>query len=506
MELEHVVHLPSIWGSRIMSDELDALVDVIRSGRQAEEGAPRAALAALFGSRFMKAREKDAQIRDAFGLAKSDGDDSVPYAGLINPDNPPSGPYGGTSLVWFPAATGSLIGLGVGTRGLSPDEGILTRPGHRRRIAALRRYLARFGIDAWSKPDPSALGTLVPKVVTERFAEWDPAFRKYGAEMYCFARVPSDHILARRTVQAFVDLYAYERGWKPLKATEAEYSALQGALRQDLFRHSTAADANELLRDRRFVILQGPPGTGKTRLAEEIRRTFFANRGMTIQFHPSITYEDFVIGLSPRTNEGSLQFAVRAGSLLESSMAATDAPFLLLIDEINRADLSKVLGEAIYLFEADEVGGKNARKVRLSHPFAGSTEFSLPPNLFVIATMNTADRSIATMDLAIRRRFAFVSVPPDRSVLERQGSELALRVFDRLTEVFVEHSPDDGMDLLPGHAYFLGNDDKALRQRFRHELLPLLDDYLRQGILGAATSELFAVRDQIEDEVNHDAP
>src|SRR6185437_11625242 len=294
-----------------MSDELDELVATICSGRQAVEGSPRTALASLFGSRFMKAREKDAQIRDAFGLAKSDGDESVPYAGLINPDNPPSGPYGGTSLVWFPAATSSLIGLGVGTRGLSPDEGILTRPGHRRRIAALRRYLARLGVDAWSKPDPAALGTFVPKVVTDRFADWDPAFRKYGAEMYCFARVPSDHLLARRAVQAFVDLYAYERGWKPLKAAEAEYNALQGALRQDLFRHSTAADANSLIRERRFVVLQGPPGTGKTRLAEEIRRTFFDNRGMTVQFHPSITYEDFVIGLSPRTNEGSLQFVVR---------------------------------------------------------------------------------------------------------------------------------------------------------------------------------------------------
>jgi len=488
-----------------MSDELDALVDVICSGREAAEGSPRSALAALFGSRFMKSREKDTQIRDAFGLARSDGDDSVPWAGLINPDNPPSGPYGGTSLVWFPATSGSLIGLGVGTRGLSPDEGILTRPGHRRRIASLRRYLARIGVDAWSKPDPAALGTLVPKVVTERFPEWEAAFRKYGAEMYCFARVPADHALARRTVGAFLDLYAYERGWKPLKAAEAEYNALHGALQQDLFRHSTAADVNSLIRERRFVILQGPPGTGKTRLAEEVRRSFFNSRGMTVQFHPSITYEDFVIGLSPQTNHGGLQFAVRAGSLLEASLAASDSPFLLVIDEINRADLSKVLGEAIYLFEAAEVGGENARKVRLPHPFEGSTEFSIPANLFIVATMNTADRSIATMDLAIRRRFSFVSVPPDRSVLERQGNELALRIFDRLTDVFVEHSPDDGIDLLPGHAYFLGSDDGVLRQRFRHELLPLLDDYLRQGVLGGATAELFAVRDQLEDEVNSEA-
>ncbi len=489
-----------------MSDELDALVDVVRCGRQAAEGSPRAAIAGLFGSRFVKAREKDAQIRDAFGLAKSDGEDAVPYAGIINPDNPPSGPYGGTSLVWFPAANCSLIGFGVGTRGLSPDEGILTRPGHRRRIAALRRYLARLGVDAWSKPDPAALGTIVPKVVAERFPEWEAVFRKYGAEMYCFARVPDDHALARRTVGAFLDLYAYERAWKPLKAAEAEFQALQGALQQDLFRHPNENDVNSLLRERRFVVLQGPPGTGKTRLAETIRRNYFDARGVTIQFHPSITYEDFIIGISPRTNEAGLQFSVRAGSLLEAASASAESPFLLVIDEINRADLSKVLGEAIYLFEAAEVGSKGARRVRLPHPFNGSYDFSMPANLYILATMNTADRSIATMDLAIRRRFAFVSVPPDRSVLEKQGSSLALRIFDRLTEVFVEHSPEDGIDLLPGHAYFLGSDDTVLRHRFRYELLPLLDDYLKQGVLGAATSELFAVRDQIEDEVNSEAP
>jgi 5-methylcytosine-specific restriction enzyme B len=487
------------------TDALDDLVDIIRSGRQVSDGAPRSALTALFGHRFPKAKEKDAQIRDAFGLARSDGDDAVPYAGLINPDNPPSGPYGGTSVVWFPAEHESLICLVVGTRGLSPDEGILTRPGHRRRIAALRRYLARLGVSAWSKPDPAALGTMVPKVVTERFPEWEPAIRKYGAEMYCFARVPSDQQLARSTVQAFIDLYALERGWRPLKDAEREYDALHGALRQDLFRHPSTASVNSLIRERRFVILQGPPGTGKTRLAEEVRQRCFNDRGMTVQFHPSITYEDFVIGLSPRTTEGGLQFGVRPGSLLQACENAADQPFLLVIDEINRADLSKVLGEAIFLFETAEVGGTHARHVRLPHPFNGTTDFSIPENLYVVATMNTADRSIAPMDLAIRRRFSFVNLPPDRSVLVAQGNELALKMFDRLTEVFVEHAPDDGIDLLPGHAYFLGSDDQVLRQRFRHELLPLLDDYLRQGVLGSATAELYAVRDQIEDEVNSEA-
>jgi hypothetical protein len=88
--------------------------------------------------------------------------DGVPFGALLHPDNPPSGAYGGFSLAWFPTLEGSLMSLVVGTRGLQPDEGILTRPGHRRRVAALRRYLTRSGVDAWAKADPAAVGVKMP--------------------------------------------------------------------------------------------------------------------------------------------------------------------------------------------------------------------------------------------------------------------------------------------------------------------------------------------------------
>ena len=115
--------------------------------------------------------------------------------------------------------------------------------------------------------------------------------------------------------------------------------------------------------------------------------------------------------------------------------------------------------------------------------------------------MNTSDRSIASMDLAIRRRFAFISVPPDRSAIEKYSPAQGLQYFDNLADVFVEHAPDDALDLLPGQAYFLATDDTSLRARMRYELVPLLDDYLRQGLLGPATAELQSVRDRIADEV-----
>jgi len=393
------------------------------------------------------------------------------------------------------------MGLGVGTRGLSPDEGILMRPGHRRRVAALRRYLSRLGIEAWSKPDPSALGIPVPKVTRERFPGFERAFQRYQHEMYCIARMPTETHLARRVAQAFFDLYSYERGWQVLKEWANEYDSFHGALRQDLFPTFDSDYVNALLRSRRFVVLQGPPGTGKTRMADEVRTRHFSNHGMTIQFHPAVTYEDFIVGLSPDPQEGKLRFEVRRGWLLDAARQASDHDFLLVIDEVNRADLGKVLGEAIYLFEAAEIGGDRARRVKLPHAVDGETTFSLPRGLYVLATMNTADRSIATMDLAIRRRFAFVNMVPERAVVASQELPLATETFDRLSDVFVEHAPEDALDLLPGHAYFLAANEKELKNRFRHELLPLLDDYLRQGLLGPAAAELNAVRDFIQDAI-----
>jgi 5-methylcytosine-specific restriction enzyme B len=473
------------------SDALQHLVDVIRGGLDAApKDGLRPAMEALFGDRYQQRNFDKAMLRDAYALAGSkDGeedDSGVPYAGFINPENPPSGPYGGTSLVWFPTATsGSLIGFGVGTRGLSPDEGILMRPGHRRRNAALRRYLARLGVEAWTKADPAALGTVVPKSVRERFPGFEKTFARYGREMYCNAVVPRDDgALARQVVQAFVDLYAYERNWQVLKAAEAEYNEVLGALRADLFLSPTPESVNALLRLRRFVVLQGPPGTGKTRLAREVLKKHFKDHGMTVQFHPAVTYEDFVVGLSPDEKAGTLQFHVRTGWLLEAFAKAKEGPVLLLIDEVNRADLGKVLGEAIYLFEAGEIGGPGARTIRLPHPVGGEHDVRVPENFFMVATMNTADRSIQNMDL---------------EVVEQNAPAASLEFFDRLAGIFVEHAPDDALDLMPGHAYFLAKDEPELRARFAHELLPLIDEYLRQGLLGPASGELYAVRDAIED-------
>jgi 5-methylcytosine-specific restriction protein B len=489
----------------VPTDSLTELAKLISNGLPGPEGGIRPRIEALFGDRYQKRHMAATACRDAYALA-TEAEEGVPWAGLINPDNPPSGPYGGTSVVWFPTRdAGSLIDFGIGTRGLSPDEGILTRPGHHRRINALRRYLARKGLDTWVKQDPCALGVSVPKTVRDRYPGFEHVFRRYGAELYACATVPRDPDAARFVVQAFLDLYAKERGWQVMKAFEREFDSFHECLSNDMFTSPTAEDVDRLLRTRRFVVLQGPPGTGKTRMADEIRRRFFDGRGMTVQFHPAVTYEDFVVGLAPDAKERTLRFDVRPGWLIEAVRAAKDGPFVLVVDEINRADLGKVLGEAIYLFETAEIGGDRARHVRLPHPLDGESELSLPPNLFVLATMNTADRSIASMDLAIRRRFAFATLLPDRSAVAACGVKEAHHAFDLVTEVFVEYAPGEALHLLPGHAYFLVKDARELTERLRYEVLPLLDEYLQQGFLGPASQELHAVRNVLEDLVRaHD--
>lgn len=484
-----------------MSDSLDNLTALISHGLKDKSHDVATSVQGLFGTRYRQNDWKPEAVRDRYSM----GEEGVPFGALLHPENPSSGAYGGFSLAWFPTDDGSLITLVVGTRGLRPDEGILTRPGHRRRVAALRRYLTRSGIDAWAKADPAAITVDIPAQARQSLGDaFEGAYKRYGNVIYLAARVPTDDpAKARLVVQAFLDLYAFERGWRPLKATQAEYEQLHGRLRADLFPKFSAKDVHALLKRRRFVVLQGPPGTGKTRLTEVVKRNLFGGLGETVQFHPAVTYEDFVVGLAPQVDKTELAFRVKKGWLLEAAAQAARVapkPYLLVIDEINRGDLGKVLGEAIYLFEAGEVGGPHARQLALTHAVDGERTFSFPVNLYVLATMNTADRSIAGMDLAIRRRFSFMTLMPDRDVLEEQKSpEPALNAFDWLTDVFVEFAPDEALTLMPGHSYFLAKTADELKTRLRYELLPLIDEYLRQGFLAQAALELMSVRDRIDD-------
>jgi len=470
----------------------------------------REALEELFGTRFHSTHLKDR--KKMIRVAPIRDEDGIAFAGLLPEESAESGPYGGMSLVWFPITTEegngkSLLTFVCGTQGLAPDEEILGRPGHARNVQALGRALSPF-VDSkiWTKPDPANIRTPLPETAANRFSEFEGVFKKYGSLIYAMAEVPSDPEKAEKVVSGFLDFYASERKWRALKAAADEFENNKSALQKEIFPQVEEDDVEALLFDRRFVILQGPPGTGKTRMARGLLEKRFKGQGKMVQFHPGVTYETFVAGIAPETGRGSLAFSVRPGWLATAIQEARENPekdYLFVLDEINRADLSRVLGEAILLFEPREIAEGNAPSAELPQPLPdGTKSLSIPRNFYVLGTMNTADRSIAILDWAVRRRFAFVDLWPKAKVISNQPdtavADLAGRAFGELQDLFVQFAPRDALVLLPGHAMFLANSLESLHKRLRHELVPLLREYLLEGRLSGCESEILAYLDWLE--------
>lgn len=491
-------------------DGLEELTALIAGGTLTDDD--RRTLTGIFGSgrRYHARSLTPHEVR----VNPQPHDAGIPFAGYLPPDSPSSGAYDGMSLVWFPARGGgaSLLTFVVGTRGLGQDAGILGRPGHARYLQSLSRHLRSSGVRGfiWVKRDPTNLAEPMPEAFIRALGDvdgldpdrYDGAIRRYGTDsrvIYAAAEVRHGDPHARAVVGGFLGLYGVERGWLPTVNARGEIARLQTELRAAIFPKVSEAEVVRLLRQRRFVILQGPPGTGKTRMARSVMQRSFAGQGETVQFHPAVSYETFVGGIAPEVASRELRFAVAPGWLVRAARAAASRDFVLHIDEINRADLGRVLGEAIYLFEPREIARGEARHVTLPQPLDdGAATLSIPPGLFVLGTMNSADRSIAILDLAVRRRFAFVDIWPDLDVVREAGLPLAVEAFGRLVDLFVQYATDDVLPLLPGHAYFLAESEPELRDRLRYELQPLLREYVVEGRLGALDSGLRAYLDWLE--------
>lgn len=241
----------------------------------------------------------------------------------------------------------------------------------------------------------------------------------------------------------------------------------------------------ELLQDKRRLIFQGPPGTGKTFIAREIAN-FMAgdtSRVRIVQFHPGTSYEDFVQGLRPDPAHPG-RFHVADGPLVriaEDARQHPDGTFVLLIDEINRGNVPAVFGELYYLLEYDD------QPVTMLY----GAEFTLPANLLIIGTMNTADRSITALDAALRRRFLVRDLRPGEKPLDhvlanflaQQSPELGW--LSALLANANERIPDS--DQLIGPSHFLRADltETAARRAWEHSVLPALHElyYSQQGKL-----------------------
>ena len=198
-----------------------------------------------------------------------------------------------------------------------------------------------------------------------------------------------------------------------------------------------------------------------------------------VTFHPSYTYEDFVEGFKPQpTGSGALELALEDGVFKRVCRAARlqpDKPFLLLIDEINRGNIPKIFGELITLIERD----KRGLTVMLPQ---SREQFDVPANVYIVGTMNTADRSIRLLDAALRRRFAFIELMPDASLLE--GSEVGGLDLGAFLQILNDRiAKAEGREKQIGHSFLLDDDGRPIGDadqfaaQFRHEIVPLLQEY-----------------------------
>ena len=258
-------------------------------------------------------------------------------------------------------------------------------------------------------------------------------------------------------------------------------------------------EIQSLLEDKRQVIFQGPPGTGKTYVARRLAKCLARSaddedesaaeaRVRLVQFHPAYAYEDFIQGFRPKLINDHPGFELQDGPLVQMAEQAREEPeakHFLVIDEINRGNLAKVFGELYFLLEYRD------EELRLQY---SDEPFSLPKNLYIIGTMNTADRSIALVDLALRRRFHFVEfhpdVPPIRGLLKRWLKKNApdvlwiAEVVDRANEKLDDHQASIGP------TYFMprsGLDETRIDRIWKHNVLPYIEE------------RLFGDRDKLKD-------
>lgn len=261
-----------------------------------------------------------------------------------------------------------------------------------------------------------------------------------------------------------------------------EIDHLDAAATDLLMDRSDLDEIVHLLEDRGQVVFYGPPGTGKTFLAKRLARALAADRPerfAIVQFHPATTYEDFIEGLRPSVTDGQVTYELTPGPLVRMARAAASDPsgtYVIVIDEINRANLPKVLGELLFLLEYRE------EPVRLL--YRPGEPFTLPENLYFIGTMNTADRSIALVDAAMRRRFHFVGFFPHQGLMKGLLRRWLVahhrpeHVADFADAVNAELRTHLGDHLLLGPSFFMKEDlsPQALARIWEHNVFPFLEE------------------------------
>ena len=299
--------------------------------------------------------------------------------------------------------------------------------------------------------------------------------------------------------------------------SRANYSAYTDIITtSDIKMNKTLSDISYLLALKKNIILQGAPGTGKTFSTATLSLKVLGIEGIDWEtpksimnkydelvedgriafttFHQSMDYEDFVEGYKPEEVNGDIKFKLKPGVFRTICEKAKEQPCVLIIDEINRGNVSKIFGELITLLEADKRDGGDHR-IQVNLTYSGKP-FSVPNNLYIIGTMNTTDRSVGSIDYALRRRFAFWTLKSNKEVIEGQDIDVnvkskALSLFDKV-EGFLNANPSDMKmdDLMPGHSYFLAKSLTELESKVKYELIPLVEEYAKDGIIEVSNEKL----------------
>lgn len=243
-------------------------------------------------------------------------------------------------------------------------------------------------------------------------------------------------------------------------------------------------DIFEILKSKKQIVLTGVPGVGKSRYTQMLCDNPFFARTKTIQFHASYSYEDFIGAEILKTDDNGTNVTTRRGAFLDfADKAANDpdpnAKYLFVIDELNRGNIAEIFGETILALDRDYT-------VDLSRTYEGISTLKLPDNFYIVATMNTSDRNIAFLDLAIRRRFAFVPLMPNYDflsedvILENIDLGNVLRVINQR---IIETLKDP--ELILGQSYFIPPktdnayvwDFESFKNQFNFVLLPTIREY-----------------------------
>lgn len=281
-----------------------------------------------------------------------------------------------------------------------------------------------------------------------------------------------------------MDMVREENQENPIGSEQAESYSKEDFLSEVYMTSEKYDSLKGLLLNKKNIILQGAPGVGKTfaakRLAYSIMGVKDESRVEFIQFHQNYSYEDFIMGYKP-SGEG---FELQNGIFYKFCQKASnnqEVPYFFIIDEINRGNMSKIFGELLMLIEKDYRG----KKLTLAY---NGLPFSVPKNVYIIGMMNTADRSLALIDYALRRRFSFFAMEPGfssdgfRQYLDSFNDDTFYALIEKIKDLNFEIAKDPslGSGFCIGHSYFCGQDectDEWMQSVVEYDILPMLEEY-----------------------------